>query len=120
MQLCSLSMTNASPYHSSPVAMGHFHNLDISTALTHVTPFSLSAIFPVQTKLRFIRVRNTSPEVSNEKVCPLKLVTVQTRMRKTSMKMRFPEAACRSSSVLQTQCCSSWSQTMLEVKMLIC
>lgn len=62
MQLCSLSMTNASPYHSSPVAIGHFHNLDISKALTHATPFSLSAIFPAKTKLRFIRVGNTSPK----------------------------------------------------------
>lgn len=59
MQLCSLSMTNTSPYHSSPVAMGHFHNLDISNALTHATPCSLSAIFPVQ---RLIHVGNTSPK----------------------------------------------------------
>lgn len=58
MQLCSLSMTNASPYHSSPVAIG----TTISKALTHTTPFLLSAIFPVQTTLRFIRVGNTSPK----------------------------------------------------------
>lgn len=64
MQLCSLSMTNASPYHSSPVAMGHFHNLDISKALTHAAPRSLSAVFChhlLPSVRRFIHVGNTSP-----------------------------------------------------------
>lgn len=123
MQLCSLSMTNASPYHSSPVAIGHFHNHQQSAhphnailAICHLPCADNTEIPPCW--------KHLSKVLSNENVFPLKLVTVWTQMRKTSLKMSFPEvvsdSVCKSSLVLQTQCCSSWSQTMLEVKMLMC
>ncbi len=116
--------------------MGHLiHNADISKPLTHATPYTLSAICPVQWKQGFICEENTSPKCqtpSNVSICPLKSVTttscsqVETLMRTTSMQRSFPETVsdslCRNSLVLQTDCCSScpggWSQTILEVKML--
>ncbi len=101
MHLCSLSITYACPYHNPTATMGHsIHNVDISTPLTHTTPYTLSAICPVQWKPGFIREENTSPKCqtpSNVTICPLKSVTttdcrqVETLMRTTSMQMSFPE-----------------------------
>ncbi len=134
MYLCSLSIIYACPYHNPTATMGHsIHNVDFSKPLTHTTPYTLFAIWPVQWKPGFIHEENTSPKCqtpSNVSICTLKLVTtmncsqVETPMRTTSMQMSFPETVSdslyRNSVVIQTDCCSScgWSQTILEVKML--
>ncbi len=49
MHLCSLSITYACPYHKPTANTGHsIHNVNISKLLTHTTPYTLSAICPVQ------------------------------------------------------------------------
>ncbi len=128
MHLCSLSITYACPYHNPITTMGHsIHKVDISKLLTHTTPYTLSAICPVQWKAGFIREENTSPKCqmpSNLSICPLKLA--EPPMRMTNMQISFPETVsdslCRNDLVMQTDCCSScpvdWPQTILEVKML--
>jgi hypothetical protein len=80
LQLCSLSVAYACPYHTPTATMGHsIHNVDISKPLAHTMPYMQSAICLVQMKPGFIREeQHTSPvyqlqlKVSN---CPLKLVT---------------------------------------------
>ncbi len=83
MHLCSLSITYACPYHNPTATMGHTnHNVDNSKPLTHTTPYTLSAICPVQWKPGFIREENTSPKCQTaflQSACqlhaPSKLVT---------------------------------------------
>ena len=49
MQLCSLSVIYACPYHNPTATMGHsIPNVDISKPLTNTTPHTLSAICPEQ------------------------------------------------------------------------
>ena len=41
MQLCSLSVAYACPYHNSTATMGHsVHNVVICKPLTHMTPYT--------------------------------------------------------------------------------
>ncbi len=76
-ELCSLSITYACPYHNPTATMGHsIYNVDISKSLTHTTPYTLSAICPVQWKPGFIREENTSPKCqtpSNVSMFPLQV-----------------------------------------------
>ena len=62
MQLCSLSVAFACPYHNHTAPMGNpVHNVDISKLLAYTTPYTQPAICPVQLKPGFIHEEHTSP-----------------------------------------------------------
>ena len=134
MQLCSLSVVYACPYHKPTTTMGHsVHIVDISKLLNHMTLYTLSALCPVQLKPGFIREEHTSQACqwpSKLSIGTLKSFTmpncsqVKTLVKTTSMQMSFPETVsdslCRNSSVVQTysfiSCLGGWSQTIPQVK----
>ncbi len=61
MHLCSLSITYACPYHNPNATMGHsIHNVDISKPLTHMMPYTVSAIFALYSENRASSVKRTS------------------------------------------------------------
>ena len=127
MQLCSLSVANACPYHNPTATMGHsVHDDDMSKPLAHTMPYTRSAICPVQLKPGFIHEEHASPTCqwpSKVSICPLKSVMLlncsqgKTLVRTTSTQMSFPETVsdnlCRNSSVVQIHsfigCLGGWS-----------
>ena len=101
IKLCSLSVAYTCPYLNPTATIGHsVHSVDIVKLLAHMTPYTLSAICPVQLKPGFIREEPTSPVcqwASKVSICPLKLVMisnfsqVNTLVTMTSTQMSFPE-----------------------------
>ncbi len=102
MHLCSLSITYAWQYHNPTATMGHsIHNVDISKAFTHMSPYTLSAICLVHWKPGFIREENTSPKCqmpSNVSLCKLKSVTMTNC---SQVETRWGRQACRWASLRQ-------------------
>ena len=129
MQLCSLSVAYACPYHNHPSTVGH----SVRTLFT--TPNTLASICLVQLKPGFIHEENSSPACqwpSKVSICPLKSGTmlncsqVKILVRTTSTQMRCPEmvsdSLCRNSFVVQTHrfinCPSGWCPTIPQLKKL--
>ena len=87
------------PHQTPPPPWGTLFTT-FSKPLAHTTPYTLSAIWPVQLKPGFIREEQNSPACqwpSTESICPLKSVTplhcfqVKTLVRTMSTQMSFPE-----------------------------
>ncbi len=129
MQLCSLSITYACPYHN-PTATQFTTLTSANRSLTRRHTRCLPSALYSENRDSSVKRKCQTP--SNVSICSLKSVTmmncsqVETPMRTTSMQMSFPEmvsdSLCSNSLVMQTVCCSScaggWSQMILEVKIL--
>ena len=135
MQLCSLSVAYACPYHNPTATMGYSVYSVISTPLALTTPYTLSAICLVQLKpgIHLRRAHFSSMPVA---IVGEHLITelqagqtpncsqVKTLVRTTSTQMSFPETIsdnlCIHSSIVQAHRFFSgpggWCQTILPVK----
>ncbi len=136
MHLCSLSITYASPYHNPTATMGHsIHNVtsaNRSPTRGH-TRFLPSALY---SENRDSSVKRTP--LQSARCHRMWAFAHSSRLRRrTAVRLRPGRRACkwaslrrfltvcavRNSLVMQTDCCSScpggWSQTILEVKMLV-